>query len=184
MKYDLQQFAELIKEFKVVYGAGGIQHRSNPDSWRNDWEAFLVKNNREFINPYTDNLKMFNASMLGFKENGDPYTMTELVRVNEQKWAILYKQTEENDFHFIKNSDLLLFYLDSSAGFGTFTEFCKNFDTFKKPIIIIRNVSRLSLPHWVGWRRYNSLVIDKSAIEFSNLLEAKQFFINYFKFKE
>ena len=184
MNKDLQTFAEKIKDFKTVYLAGGIQNRTRPDGWRQNVSEFVEKNKRAALNPFADNSKIFNNSIMGYKEDGSVYTLEELLKVDEGKWAYLLKQTEENDFHFIANSDLIIFYLDDSAGFGTYTEFREVTDNFKKPFIMVRSVSRQNLPHWISSRRYFSLVRDRTAIEFKNLLEMKQFFKDYLGFKE
>ena len=183
MNQDLNYFANLIKDFSSCYLAGGIQKKSRPDQWRQDIKEFFKKNERKVNNPVEDNEEIFNASIMGYKTDGSNYTLDELVKNNEVKWAMLLKQTEENDFYFIANSDLLIFYLDDSAGVGTATEFMKNYDNYKKPFIIVRTISRNNLPHWVGWRRYNALIKDKVAIEFKTLTEMKEFFKEYLKFK-
>ena len=183
---NLEDFAKLIKDFKSIYGAGGIQNKSRPDSWRQDLTVFFEKNSKKFINPYADNAKIFNPSIMGYKEDGTPYTLEELQTVDEDKEAVLLKQTEENDMHFIKNSDIVFFYLDGTEGFGTKTEFRENYDTFKKPMIIVRTnaVPRKSIAHWIKWRRYRAIIKEKTAIEFKTLTEMKQFFIDYLGFKE
>lgn len=184
MNQDLKAFAEKIKDFKSAYGAGGIQARTFADSWRVPLGEFLEKNKRKFLNPYADNAKIFNDSVMGYKSDGTVYTLEELLKVDEGKWAYLLKQTEENDMYFISKSDLIIFYLDDSAGFGTYTEFKKVVDHFKKPFIIVRSVSRQNLPHWIGSRRYFSLMRDRTAIEFRSLSEMKQFFKDYLGFRE
>lgn len=186
IKTNLENFAKLIKDFKFLYGAGGIQNKSRPDSWRQDLTEFFGKNGKNFVNPYADNAKIFNPSVMGYKENGTPYTLEELQTVDENKEATLLKQTEENDMHFIKNSDVVFFYLDGTEGFGTKTEFRETYDVFKKPIIIVRTnvVPIKSIAHWIKWRRYNALVKDRTAIEFKTLTELKQFFIDYLGFKK
>lgn len=184
MNQDLKQFAELIKNFKSVYPAGGIQNKARPDQWRQDLTEFFNKNSVKVNNPVKDNEKIFNPSIMGYKEDGSIYTLEELLKNNEDKWALLLKQTEENDFHFIPNSDLLIFYWDESAGFGTATEFRENYDEYEKPFIIVRTISRNSLPHWIAWRRYNALIKDKTAIEFKTLSAMKEFFKEYLGFKE
>ena len=143
-------FVELIKGFKSIYGAGGIQNKARPDSWRQDLTEFFEKNNIKFNNPYADNEKIFNSSIMGFKEDGTSYTLEELQNVDEDKEAVLLKQTEENDMHFIKNSDVIFFYFDGTEGFGTKTEFKETYDNFKKPIIIVRTntVPIKSISHW------------------------------------
>lgn len=183
MNQDLEKFAELIKSFKSIYLAGGIQHRIRPDGWRQDLTTFFNKNNKKVNNPFADNSNIFNKSVMGFKEDGTVYTLDELIKVDEQKRETLLKQTEENDFYFIPNSDLILFYLDESAGFGTYSEFRDNFDKYKKPIIIVKTIPRLKLPHWIEWRRYEMLIKDKTAIEFKSLTEAKEFFKEYLEHK-
>lgn len=183
---DLAKFAELIKGFKSIYGAGGIQNKARPDSWRQDLTEFFEINGVKFNNPYADNEKIFNPSIMGYKEDGTPYTLEELQNVDEDKEAVLLKQTEENDMHFIKNSEVVFFYLDGTEGFGTKTEFRENYDVFKKPIIIVRTnaVSIKNLSHWIKWRRYRALIKERTAIEFKTLTEVKQFFIDYLGFKE
>ncbi len=183
MNQDLKHFAELIKDFKSAYEAGGIQHKVRPDGWRQDLAAFLEKNGRKANNPFADNEKIFNKSIMGYKGDGSTYSLEELLKNDEGKWAYLLKQTEENDMYFIKNSDIIIFYLDESAGFGTYTEFKAVVDKFKKPFIIVRSISRNKLPHWIGSRRYFALIRDRTAIEFKTLSDMKQFFVDYLGFK-
>jgi len=182
---NLKYFAEKIKGFKSIYGAGGIQNKSNPGGWREDLSEFFGFNSINFINPYTDNEKIFNPSIMGYKEDGSSYLLNELQTIDENKEAVLLKQTEENDMYFIKNSDVVLFYLDGSEGFGTRTEYKMNYDVFKKPIIIVRTsaVPIKNLPHWIKWRRYYGLILKRNTIEFKTLSELKQFFIEYLNFK-
>lgn len=181
---DSKQFAELIKDFKKVYGAGGIQHRKFADGWRQDLNIFFDKNDKEFLNPVADNDKIFNPSVMGYKKDGSIYTLEELLKVDEEKRAMLLKQTEENDMYFIGESDLVIFYIDSTAGFGTMTEFRENADEFKKPFMIVRTIARNALPHWIEQRRYFALMVKKTAIEFKSLTELKKYFIDYLGFKE
>ena len=184
MSQVLKAFAEKIKDFTSAYLAGGIQNRTRPDGWRQDITEFLEKNKKIANNPCADNAKIFNDSIMGYKENGSVYTLEELLKADEGKWAYLLKQTEENDMYFIGKSDIIIFYLDDSAGFGTYTEFREVVDRFKKPFIMIRSVSRQNLPHWIGSRRYFSLIRERNAIEFKNLTEMRQFFKDYLGFKE
>ena len=184
MDNNLKNFANLIENFSSCYLAGGIQNRVRPDGWRQDLTTFLEKNSRKANNPYADNEKIFNPSIMGYKEDGSVYTLDELMKVDEGKWAYLLKQTEENDMYFISKSDIIIFYLDDSAGFGTYTEFRENIKKYKKPFIIVRSVARQKLPHWIGSRRYFALIRDKNAVEFKSLTEMKQFFKDYLGFKE
>jgi len=181
---DLKQFAERIKDFKSLYLAGGIQNRVRADGWRQDLCKFFEKNGRKTNNPCADNELIFNSAIMGYKDDGTSNSLEELQDLDEMKEAVLLKQTEENDLYFISNSDLIIFYLDDSAGFGTYTEFRENFNVFKKPIIIVRTISRKKLPHWIKWRRYRALILDKTAIEFRTLTEVKEFFKKYFNFTE
>jgi hypothetical protein len=183
MNLDLVSFAEQIKNFKFAYLAGGIQHKANPDGWRQDLTSFLEKNKRTAINPFADNEKIFNPSVMGYKSDGSVNSLDDLLRNDEGKWAYLLKQTEENDMYFIAKSDIVIFYLDSSAGFGTYTEFKETVDKFKKPFIIVRNISRNALPHWIASRRYFSLVKDRTAVEFKSLSDMKEFFVKHLNFK-
>ncbi len=180
---DLEYFANLIKNFKSVYLAGGIQarHRQN---WRDDLQSFFEKNKIKVYNPVEDNSNIFNPSVMGYKDDGSSYTLEELQDIDELKEALVLRQTELNDKHFIKNSDLVIFYLDETAGFGTKTEFKWCYDEFKKPIIIVRNIPRRKISHWIKWRRFFYLILDKKAIEFKNFGEVKEFFKYYFNFKD
>ena len=180
---DLDKFAEKLKSFKSAYLAGGIQNRTRPDGWRQDLTEFFSKNNKKVNNPYADNEKIFNPSIMGYKDDGKVYTLAELMRTDEGKRTYLLKQTEENDLYFIDKSDLMIFYLDESAGFGTYTEFRENYDKFKRPVIIVRTIPRNKLPHWIEWRRYLSLIKEKTAIEFKSLSEMKEFFKGHLGFK-
>jgi len=181
-----QFFLEMIKNFKSIYLAGGIENRSNPNSWRLVLIDFFNKNEVKgpIFNPVDDNQHVLHSSILGYKDDGSSYTLEELRKNDEVKMNLLVRQMELNDFNFINRSDLIIFYLDDSAGFGTYTEFRENCVKYKKPMIIIRNIARSDLHPWVEWRRHDALVNIKNAIEFKNLSELKLFFIKGFDFKE
>lgn len=183
MDENLKQFAEKIKNLKSLYTAGGIQNRKNPDGWRQDLVKFFGNNNVRVINPYADNQEIFNQSVMGYNDDGNPYTMNDLLKVDPEKRIMLFKQTEENDMYFMEHVDLQIFYIDDSAGFGTYTEFKENFDRFNKPFIIIRRMSIEKLPHWIEWRWFKALQ-SGIAIEFKNFAEMKRFFVEYLNFKE
>jgi len=177
---DLILFTDKIKNFKTVYLAGGIQNRNNPESWRVPLTRFFESNNIEVYDPVKDNENIFNPSMLGF----DVKSLDDLMKIDELKHAVLLRQTELNDTYIIKNrADLIIFYLDGTESFGTWTEFKLVYD-IKKPFIIIRTESRKNLPDWVKWRRYFALIIDKIALEFRSFEELKRFFIEYLEFKD
>lgn len=182
MENNLLQFADKIKNLKSLYTAGGIQNRKNPDGWRQDMVKFFGCNNVRVINPYADNQEIFNQSVMGFKDDGTPYTMTDLLEVDHEKRIMLFKQTEENDIFFMNSVDLQLFYLDDSAGFGTWTEFRENYDTIKKPFIMIRRIAIEKLPHWIEWRYFKALQ-SGMGIEFKNFPEMKRFFVETMNYK-
>ena len=97
-------------------------------------------------------------------------------RINELKEALLLRQTEINDKQAIKKSDVIIFYLDDRIGFGTKTEFSWCYE-WKKPMIIIRNVPRKDLSHWIKWRRYYALVIERFALEFKSLTDFQNYML-------
>jgi hypothetical protein len=183
MEENLKQFSEKLKNLKSLYTAGGIQNRKNPDGWRQDLVKFFGNNNVRVINPYADNQEIFNQSVMGYKEDGSAYNMSDLLTIDPEKRIMLYKQTESNDMYFMNSVDLQIFYLDDSAGFGTWTEFRENYDNFKKPFIMIRRIPVEKLPHWIEWRWWRSLQSGMS-IEFKNFPEMKKFFIDYLNYKE
>ena len=86
---DLELFAQKIKGVKKVYLAGGIQHASQPNSWRDILTQFFNKNGVSVFNPVTDNAQIFNQSVLGYKEDGSPIHVTELQDIDELKEAVL-----------------------------------------------------------------------------------------------
>ena len=180
----LKYFAMKLKEinFNTVYLAGGIQSAKSPNSWRDPVTTFFTINGRETFNPVSDNTLIFNQSILGYKDD-TPLILDDLQSTDELKEALLLRQTEINDMRAIKKADLIFFYLDDRAGHGTKTEFDRAYD-WKKPIIIVRSVSRKNLAHWNKWRRYYGLVIDNNMIEFKNLTEMKGFFVKYLDFKD
>lgn len=182
MEENLRIFAEKLKNIKSLYTAGGIQNRKNPDGWRQDLVKFFGNNNIRVINPYADNQEIFNQSVMGYNEDGKAYTMQDLLTVDHEKRIMLFKQTEENDMYFMSMVDLQIFYLDESAGFGTWTEFKANYEQFKKPCIIIRRMPPEKLPHWIEWRWFKILQ-SGNAIEFKNFPEMKKFFIEYLNYK-
>jgi hypothetical protein len=179
----IKQFAEKIKNLKSLYTAGGIQNRKNPDGWRQDLVKFFGKNNVRVINPYADNQAIFNKSVMGFSEDGTPYTMEDLITIDPEKRAMLFSQTEQNDLFFMNAVDLQIFYLDESAGFGTWTEFRENYDTIKKPFIAVRRLPISKFPHWIEPRYFKS-IRDGFGIEFKNFSELKKFFIEYLNYKD
>lgn len=186
MNENLIYFAKQIKGFQSCYLAGGIEKRLNPNSWRVLVEDFLKKNNENIriFNPVDDNKHILHNSILGYKENGEAYTLDELRKMDENKMNILFKQMELNDFNFISRSDLIIFYFDESAGFGTYTEFKENCDKYKKPSIIVRTIARNDLHPWVEWRRFEKIVHSRNIIEFKNFTEMRLFFIKQFNYKE
>ena len=183
MNKNLELFAEQLKQLKTVYMAGGIQNASQPNSWRNLLNDFFVKNNVKTFNPVSDNTEIFNQSILGYKEDGTAIKIADLQDMDEIKESLLFRQTELNDKNLIKKADLIFFYYDDRIGHGTRTEFDWAYD-MKKKIIIVRTIPRNKIAHWNKWRRLYALSIDRIAIEFKSLSEAKQFFIDYLKFKE
>lgn len=180
---NLKQFAEKIKSFKSTYLAGGIQARKNPNRWRLDLTEFFDKNNIRVVNPVADNAEIFAPSVLGYKDDGTPYTIEDLIETDPDKRLMLFKSTEQNDLVFMQNVDIQVFYLDESAGFGTYTEYRENFNNFKKPCIIVRTIKSRELPHWIEWRVHNMLK-DGTAIEFKSFPDMKEFFVDYLKFKK
>lgn len=179
--HDIESFAQKVKGFKSVYLAGGIQNRARPDGWRQMLTEFFEKYDVQVFNPVQDNANIFNPSVMGYKEDGTPYTLEELQTVDENKESLLLKQTEENDLHYMNQADLIIFYLDDSAGFGTYTEFRENYDRIKKPVIIIRTKAIKDLPHWIKWRRYNALIKENTAIEFKSMTDLKDYYKKYLK---
>lgn len=176
-------FAEKIKNAKSCYGAGGMQKRKNPNRWRKDLAEFFENNNIKLVNPVEDNKDIFSPSMMGFKSEGIPNTIDDLLETDHEKRIMMFKQTELNDLHYMQNVDFQIFYLDDSIGFGTMTEFRENYDNFKKPTIIIRTIEPKDMAHWVEWRWYN-MIKSGDAIEFKNFTDLRQFFIDYLKFKK
>jgi len=177
---NLEYFVDLIKNFKSVYLAGGIQNRNNPESWREPLTQFFEYNNIKVYDPVKDNENIFNPSVLGFSIR----SLDELLEKDEVKHSVLLKQTEENDKYIIKEIvDLVIFYLDGTESFGTWTEFALTYD-IKKPFIIVRNEPRRKLPDWVKWRRFYALIIDRIAVEFRSFEELKEFFIKCLGFKK
>jgi hypothetical protein len=183
MDDNLKKFAEKLKNAKSCYGAGGMQKRKNPNRWRKDLATFFEINAVRLVNPVEDNKEIFNASMMGFKEENIPYTLEELLDIDPEKRAMLFRQTELNDFKFMEMVDFQIFYLDESIGFGTMSEFRENYDRIKKPSIIIRTIEIRDLAHWVEWRHFRMLK-EGNAIEFKNFPEMKKFFIEYLNYKE
>ena len=135
------------------------------------------------MNPVSDNTEIFNQSVLGYKEDGSKISVDDLQDSDEIKEAMLYRQTEINDKNLIKKADLLFFYYDDRIGHGTQTEFSWGYD-WKKKMIMVRTIPRNKIAHWNKWRRLYGIVIERNIIEFRSLSEAKQFFIDYLKFKE
>ena len=183
MNKNLEQFAEKLKQIKTVYLAGGIQNASMPNSWRSLLTEFFAKNNVKSFNPVSDNTAIFNQSVLGYKEDGTKIKIDDLQDTDEIKEALLFRQTELNDKNLIKKADLMFFYYDDRIGHGTRTEFDWACD-MKKKTIMVRTIPRNKIAHWNKWRRLYGLLIDRNVIEFKSLSEAKQFFIDYLKFKE
>jgi hypothetical protein len=183
MEENLKMFADKLKNLKSLYTAGGIQNRKNPDGWRQDLVKFFGNNNVQVINPYADNQEIFNQSVMGYNEEGKPYTMNDLLTIDPEKRIMLYRQTELNDMYFMASVDLQIFYLDESAGFGTWTEFKENYENFKKTCIIIRRMLPEKLPHWIEWRWFKTIQ-SGNALEFKNFPEMKKFFIEYLNYKE
>lgn len=183
MEDKLQKFAEKIKKSKSCYGAGGMQNRKHPNRWRKDLAEFFEKNGIKLVNPVEDNKDIFNDSMMGFKSKGVAYSLDELLKIDPKKRCLMFKQTEENDLHYMQNVDFHVFYFDESVGFGTNTEFRENYDNFKKPVIIIRTISVDSLAHWNEWRWFDMLE-KGDAIEFKSFSEMKDFFKEYMGFKK
>lgn len=179
----LKLFAEKIKNAKSAYGAGGMQRRKQPNRWRKDLAEFFEKNDLKLVNPVEDNKEIFSASMMGFKEDKVPFTLDDLLETDPEKRCMMFKQTEENDLHFMKNVDFQVFYLDDSIGFGTMTEFRENFDNIKKPAIIVRTIDVGEMAHWIEWR-WLKMIKNGDAIEFRNFTELREFFINYLGFKK
>ena len=183
MEDKLKKFAEKIQNAKSCYGAGGMQKRKQPNRWRKDLAEFFEKNGINLVNPVEDNKDIFSDSMMGFKAEDVPYTLDELLKIDPEKRIMMFKQTEENDLHFMNNVDFQIFYLDDSIGFGTMTEFRENCDVIKKPAIIIRTFPIEELAHWIEWRRFKMLQTGE-AIEFKSFPEMKLFFKEYMGFKK
>lgn len=179
----LKQFAEKINKAKSCYGAGGMQKRKHPNRWRKDLAEFFQKNNLKLVNPVEDNKDIFNDSIMGFKSEGVSYTLDELLKIDPEKRIMMFKQTEENDIHYMENVDFQIFYFDDSIGFGTMTEFRENFDRIKNPAIIIRTIPVEDLAHWIEWRWFKMLQ-NGDAIEFRNFTQMKDFFKEYLNFKK
>lgn len=183
MEDKLEKFSEKIRKAKSCYGAGGMQNRKRPNRWRKDLAEFFDKNNLKLVNPVEDNKDIFSDSMMGFKEEGISYNLNELLKIDPEKRAMMFKQTEENDLHFMENVDFQIFYFDDSIGFGTMTEFRENYDRIKKPAIIIRTMNVEDMAHWIEWRWLNMLKTG-DAIEFRNFSKMRKFFKEYMGFKE
>lgn len=183
MEDKLERFAEKIEKAKSCYGAGGMQNRKQPNRWRKDLSEFFGKNGIKLVNPVEDNKDIFSGSMMGFKEAGVSYTLDELLKTDPEKRAMMFKQTEENDLHFMENVDFQVFYLDESIGFGTMTEFRENFDRIKKPVIIVRTLEVEKMAHWIEWR-WLKMLQTGDAIEFKSFSKMRQFFKEYLGFKE
>ena len=179
----LEKFSEKLKKAKSCYGAGGMQKRKQPNRWRKDLAEFFEKNGINLVNPVEDNKDIFSDSMMGFKAEGVSYTLNELLKIDPEKRAMMFKQTEENDLHFMENVDFQVFYLDDSIGFGTMTEFRYNFDVLKKPVIIIRNIPVEDMAHWIEWR-WLKMLQSGDAIEFKNFTQVREFFVEYMGFKK
>jgi len=180
---ELLQFARLIKGFKSCYMAGGIQSAAHPNSWRDLVSKFLEANGITIYNPVEDNKLIFNQSILGFKVDGTEIKFEEMQDVDELKEAILLRQTEINDKKYIKDSDLVIFYLDDRIGHGTMTEFDWCY-YWRKPMIIIRTIPRRQLAHWTKWKRYFAMKVDRFAIEFKSINDMKKWFISCLNFKD
>jgi len=180
---NLKQFAEKIKNVKSTYLAGGIQNRKNPSRWRLDLTEFFDANDVRVINPVADNAEIFAPSVLGFKEDGTTYTIDDLIKIDPEKRIMLFRQTEQNDLVFMQQVDLQIFYLDESAGFGTYTEFRENYDNFKKPVIAIRTLPLDKLPHWIEFR-YWKMLQNGQLIEFKSFTDMKEFFVTNLKYKK
>ena len=183
MEKKKKNFADKIKSAKSCYGAGGMQRRKNPNRWRKDLAEFFEKNNIKLVNPVEDNKDIFSNSMMGFKAEGISYTLDDLLKVDPEKRIMMFKQTEENELHFMENVDFQIFYLDESIGFGTMTEFRENYERIKKPAIIIRNIDISEMAHWIEWRWFKMLK-NGDAIEFRNFSDMREFFVNYLGFKK
>jgi len=183
MEENLKIFADKIKNLKSLYTAGGIQNRKNPDGWRQDMAKFFGNNNVRVINPYADNQQIFNNSVMGYNDDGKPYNMMDLLTVDPEKRIMLFKQTEENDFFFMNNVEMQLFYIDDSAGFGTWTEFRENYDNIQKPFIMVKRLATEKLPHWIEWR-YFKAIQSGMAIEFRSFPEMKRFFVEHLNYKD
>ena len=160
-----------------------MQNAKQPNSWRVIIRDFVTKNDREDFNPVSDKANMFNKSIMGVKEDSTPLLLEDLQDVDELKEAVLLRQTEINDKKAIENCDLIFFFLDERIGHGTMKEFDWAYD-MKKPIMIVRTLSRKHLAHWNKWRRYFGLVVDGNMIEFKSLVEVKEFFIKHLGFKD
>jgi len=183
MEDKLEMFAKKLENATSCYGAGGMQKRKQPNRWRKDLAEFFEKNGINLVNPVEDNKDIFSDSMMGFKEEGVAYTLDDLLKIDPKKRAMMFKQTEENDLHFMENVDFQIFYLDSSIGFGTNTEFRENYDRIKKPVIIIRTIPVEDLAHWNEWRWLDMLETG-NAIEFKSFPDMKEFFKQYMGFKK
>ena len=167
-----------LNKIKQIYLAGGIQAAAHPNSWRNLLTDFFNKEFSNIIvfNPVEDNSNIFHPSIMGRKDDGNPYSLGELQNIDELKEALLLRQTEINDKQAIKKSDVIIFYLDDRIGFGTKTEFSWCYE-WKKPMIIIRTIPRRNLAHWVKWRRYYALVIERFALEFKSLTDFQNYML-------
>ena len=178
-----EKFIQKFGNFNTVYLAGGIQSAKMPNSWRSIIGEFLIYNNKLLFNPVDDNSNIFNQSILGYRTDGTALALEDLQDYDELKEAILLRQTELNDKKAIQESDLIFFFLDDRIGHGTMKEFDWAYD-WKKPIIIVRTISRRKLAHWNKWRRYFGLMVENNIMEFKTLGEVKEFFVQYFNFKE
>lgn len=183
MENTLKIFADKISKAKSCYGAGGMQNRKNPNRWRKDLAQFFEKNGLKLVNPVEDNKEIFSNSMMGFKDGGVSYTLEDLLKVDPEKRIMMFKQTEENDLHFMENVDFQIFYFDDSIGFGTMTEFRENYDRIKKPAIIVRTIPVDALAHWIEWR-WLKMIKNGNAIEFRNFSSMRSFFQEHLGFKE
>ena len=154
-----------------IYTAGAIQFAT-----RTPWRTLLTQlceemGTCETLDPVADNAHIFHPSIMGYHDDGTPKSLDYLIDHEEEKAAMLLKQTEENDRHMIKNlADVVFFYYDDRAGHGTKTEFDWAYEMCKE-VILVRVVSRKSMAHWNLWRR-TIMKSEHRLHEFGNLEDA------------
>lgn len=157
----------------IMYSAGAIQNALRTP-WRDELREIVESIGGEFKDPVGDNANIFNQAVLGYHSDGTYKTLEYLINHDEDKAAMLLKQTEENDLYYIQHvCNVIFFFYDDRAGHGTKTEFDRAFDWGKK-IILVRGVSRMTMAHWNLWRRTMGKKTGQ-VVEFGTLPEAYEY---------